>query len=272
MVEKISCLIALQNRSSFYIPCQPPGGFNSLLSNCFELHADANTTVLLSGCDDHFQSLRSEDVGWLKDCLGKKVLMPLALIISTIPSMVLDIGLELLNVLPLLALLALRARIVDFGPEELQSFFLSVPSTSLPSPLMTTNARGKRKASQVYGPMDSYLLGRNCDVSQLESAVNDMSRSSTNKKAGGSDYSVANKFPRKNEGHRALLDGIPLYYQHDGHSITIVGIQVRRQENKVLQYNLLILDPAHLCPIDPGIANGQEMEQLKKIDGVFIAF
>ncbi|KAJ6874449.1 hypothetical protein NC652_034206 [Populus alba x Populus x berolinensis] len=64
----------------------------------------------------------------------------------------------------------------------------------------------------------------------------------------------------------------PLYYQHDGHSITIVGIQVRRQENKVLQYNLLILDPAHLCPIDPGIANGQEMEQLKKIDGVFIAF
>uniref|UniRef100_B9IDD1 UFSP1/2/DUB catalytic domain-containing protein n=1 Tax=Populus trichocarpa TaxID=3694 RepID=B9IDD1_POPTR len=140
----------------------------------------------------------------------------------------------------------LRARIVDFGPEELQSLFLSVPSTSLPSPLMTTNARGKRKASQVYGPMDRYLVGRNCDVSQLESAVNDKSRSSTNNKAGE--------------------------IQHDGHSITIVGIQVRRQENKVLQYNLLILDPAHLCPIDPGIANGQEVEQLKKIDGVFIAF
>ncbi|KAJ6867895.1 hypothetical protein NC651_033050 [Populus alba x Populus x berolinensis] len=29
---------------------------------------------------------------------------------------------------------------------------------------------------------------------------------------------------------------------------------------------------SQLCPIDPGIANGQEMEQLKKIDGVFIAF
>lgn len=108
--------------------------------------------------------------------------------------------------------LGLRARIVDFGPEELQSFFLSVPSTSLPSPLMTTNARGKRKASQVYGPMDRYLVGRNCDVSQLESVVNDKSRSSTNNKAGGSDYSVANKFPWKNEGHRALLDGMWNYF------------------------------------------------------------
>jgi len=34
----------------------------------------------------------------------------------------------------------------------------------------------------------------------------------------------------------------------------------------------LLLPSFQLCPIDPGIANGQEMEQLKKIDGVFIAF
>ena len=85
MVEKISCLIALQNRSSFYIPCQPPGGFISLLSNCFELRADANTTVLLSGCDDHFQSLRSEDVGWVVVGVTPKCLVPICFPIDKMP-------------------------------------------------------------------------------------------------------------------------------------------------------------------------------------------
>lgn len=222
----------------------------------------------------------------------------------------------------------LRARIVDFGPKELQSFFLSVPGTSLTPPVVTANASDKRKAFQVYGPMDRYLLGRNSDVSQLDSIVNGQSQSSTNYMAGGSDHSMTNRFPRKKEGHQVLLDWVwnyfseeslttsvqnrqvvitnrvPLYFQHDGHSRTIVGIQFRRQQNGVPQYNLLILDPAHrtvalerslrenagwkklikrgahtlkkpqyqLCYIDPGIAIGEEMEQLKKIDSVFIEF
>lgn len=38
----------------------------------------------------------------------------------------------------------------------------------------------------------------------------------------------------------------PLYFQHDGHSRTIVGIQVKRQRNGMQQYNLLILDPSHV--------------------------
>lgn len=38
----------------------------------------------------------------------------------------------------------------------------------------------------------------------------------------------------------------PLYFQHDGHSRTIVGIQVKHQP-KGSQYNLLILDPGHVC-------------------------
>jgi hypothetical protein len=37
-------------------------------------------------------------------------------------------------------------------------------------------------------------------------------------------------------------------------------------------HRIFLLPSFQLCPIDPGIANGQEMEQLKKIDGVFIAF
>lgn len=50
---------------------------------------------------------------------------------------------------------------------------------------------------------------------------------------------------------KALFDR-PLYFQHDGHSRTIVGIQVKHQRNGILHYNLLVLDPGHviyLCAI-----------------------
>lgn len=38
--------------------------------------------------------------------------------------------------------------------------------------------------------------------------------------------------------------GRPLYFQHDGHSRTIIGIQVKHQQNGTKQFNLLILDPS----------------------------
>ncbi|KAF9667225.1 hypothetical protein SADUNF_Sadunf15G0000400 [Salix dunnii] len=155
---------------------------------------------------------------WLENCLRKKVLMPLALFISTTLSMVLDIGLELLNVLPLFDHLDFMLKLLILVLRNCKAFFL------------TTNARGKSKAFQVYGPMDRNLVGRNL--------------------------------------HPCT--------SNNGHSITIAGIQVRRQENRVLSTAFLILDPAHersaiyknnyLCHIDHGIVVGQEMEQLKKID------
>lgn len=43
----------------------------------------------------------------------------------------------------------------------------------------------------------------------------------------------------------------PLYFQHDGHSRTIVGIQTKFQRNGTQQYNLLILDPGHVSFILP---------------------
>ncbi|KAL6955483.1 hypothetical protein U1Q18_031918 [Sarracenia purpurea var. burkii] len=96
----------------------------------------------------------------------------------------------------------------------------------------------------------------------------------------------------------------PLYFQHDGHSRTIVGIQVKHQLKGEIQYNLLVLDPAHktaalerylkenvgwqklikrgvhtlkkpqyqLCYIDPGIAGADEVEQLKTLDSIYIEF
>lgn len=101
----------------------------------------------------------------------------------------------------------------------------------------------------------------------------------------------------------ACLDR-PLYFQHDGHSRTIVGIQVNHQQKRHLQYNLLVLDPAHstvalegllrqkvgweklvkrgmhtlkkpqyqLCYVDPGIASEEEMGKLKTIHSVFLEF
>lgn len=38
--------------------------------------------------------------------------------------------------------------------------------------------------------------------------------------------------------------GRPLYFQHDEHSRTIIGIQVKYQKNGTNQFNLLILDPS----------------------------
>ncbi|KAM1270167.1 hypothetical protein ACFX2I_002271 [Malus domestica] len=82
-----------------------------------------------------------------------------------------------------------------------------------------------------------------------------------------SDENSGNKFTRKSKGHQVLIDWIwnyfsdnnstksgnhqrgflsrPLYFQHDGHSRMIVGIQVKGQRNGVQQHNLLILDPGH---------------------------
>ena len=58
--EKISCIIGLQIRSTFY---KVETGLMALLKNCLELES-GNSTSILSGYVDHFQSIESEDVGW----------------------------------------------------------------------------------------------------------------------------------------------------------------------------------------------------------------
>ncbi|WCJ27549.1 Zinc finger-containing ubiquitin peptidase 1 [Euphorbia peplus] len=213
----------------------------------------------------------------------------------------------------------LRARIVDFGPKDLESLVLSIPGSRVVKP----NTRTKRKAFPVSGPMDRYVTGgRNRDV-----PVSVDTSCSTSQLAGGSNESLESNFSSDNKGHQVLLDWVwnyfskdtstssahhgrvivtnksPLYFQHDGHSRTIVGIEVRRQHNgSKLQYNLLILDPGHrtvalerslkenigwkkllkrgvhtlrkrqyqLCYIDPGVASGDEMEKLMAINSSFI--
>lgn len=98
------------------------------------------------------------------------------------------------------------------------------------------------------------------------------------------------------QGHIAASGCIPLYFQHQGHSRTIVGIQRRKRSTGSKEdIFLLVLDPSskteellhalrckkqwqklikrgihtlkkrsyQVCYIEPGIAQGEELEQLK---------
>ncbi|KAL2540329.1 Peptidase C78 [Abeliophyllum distichum] len=193
---------------------------------------------------------------------------------------------------------ALRARIVDFCGKD-----VSLGKTV-----------GKRKVMQVYGPMDKFLLKGD---SKIPGAV-----------SSGDGSCKHSNIPFGNiEGHQVLIDWVwnyfsgnnsiqtgnqrvvlsgkpPLYFQRDGHSRTIIGIQVQHQINGMQHYNLLILDPAsktralekslkenvgwqklikrgvhtlkkdqyQLCFIDPGIASGEELEKLKTLHSICVEF
>ncbi|KAK9292797.1 hypothetical protein L1049_020777 [Liquidambar formosana] len=368
--EKICHLMSLQIRSDFY---KVEDGLMALLRNCLESETE-NSTCILSGYVDHFQSIESEDVGWgcgwrniqmlsshllMQRQEAREVMFGGSGFIPDIASLQrwLEIAWErdfdtlgskqfnhkiygsrnwigTTECAALFRSFGLRARIVDFGPKEFESLCLSVPGSHPGAHGVNINNRGKRKAVQVYGPMDRYLLKRDQDVPQAGSGRHEKSSYSTvhlgDDLGSRISYELADNdkfdkcFTRKIEGHQVLFDWVwnyfsdnslsrsgnhcvtvsekaPLYFQHDGHSRTIVGIQVKHQWNGMPQYNLLILDPAHrtaalerslkdnvgwqklikrgvhtlkkpqyqLCYIDPGLALGEEMEQLKTLDSVF---
>ncbi|XP_015878623.1 uncharacterized protein LOC107414927 isoform X1 [Ziziphus jujuba] len=349
--EKIACLIALQTRSNFY---RIEGGLMTLLRNCLELEAE-DTTSILSGYVDHFQSIESEDVGWgcgwrniqmlsshllMQRQEAREVLFGGSGFIPDIPSLQrwLEIAWEkgfdvagseqfgnriyglkkwigTTECAALFRSFGFLAVIVDFGPKEYESLYPCDPSSSSGAEVKRIYNGGKKKAVKVHGPMDRYLLQRNCDIDQAFSCGNEMSTYSGR----------GNTLPTKSEGQHVLTDWVwnyfsdkssvksynrhvilsektPLYFQHDGHSRTIVGIQVRHQRNGMQQYSLLVLDPGHrtvtlerslrekagwqtyikrgvhtlrkqqyqLCYIDPGIASGRDIELLKTIDSAFI--
>ncbi|XP_058744656.1 uncharacterized protein LOC131617368 [Vicia villosa] len=364
MDEKISHLVDLQIKGEFH---NVNGGLMNLLRNCLESEG-GNSRSILSGYVDHFQSLQSEDVGWgcgwrniqmLSSHLlaekreAKDVLFGCSGFVPDIPSLQrwVEIAWErgfdepgsqqynhsiygskkwigATECAALLRSFGLRARMVDFGPKESESLYLSVPGSSVGEPeLVIVGDRRKRKAPNFCGPMDRYLSRCGGGVSQTSCGTNAESCSSlnvTNDKERGDE--CANKSGAKqNKAHQVLMDFVwnyfsnknsihfgykrvvfsektPLYFQHDGHSRTIVGIQVRHQQNGILHYNLLVLDPGHrtaaierslrekdgwqrfikrgvhtlrkqqyqLCYVDPGIASEEEMKKLKTMDSVFI--
>ncbi|KAI3997804.1 hypothetical protein MKX01_007691 [Papaver californicum] len=221
----------------------------------------------------------------------------------------------------------LRARIVDFGSSEIEALYCGA---NREAEYVEMNSKQKRNVEQVYGPMDNFLHGRN--LRRRQESINTSLQTRDNPSTSTSGYSNdgsgnSNKYCTKNiKGHDVLVDWVwnyfadeefsrldnhqrvtvskktPLYFQHEGHSRTIIGIQCKQpQHGSSKQYTLLILDPGHktkalewslkrnfgwqklikrgvhtlkkpqyqLCYTDHGIAHGKETEQLKTIDSIF---
>ncbi|PKI68686.1 hypothetical protein CRG98_010966 [Punica granatum] len=278
------------------------GGLLALLNNCLEFET-GDSTCILCGHVDHFQSIVSEDVGW--GCGWRNIQMLSSHLISErrearevlfggsgfVPDILsiqrwLEIawergfdrvGAEHFNhkiygsrswigtteCAALFCSFGLRAKIMDFGPEELEPLFLSIPGN-----FVTTSKGQQVLVDWVW----NYFSG--------ETPI---------------------EFERRKV---TLSNKSPLYFQHDGHSRMIIGIQVKHQGDGKRQCSLLVLDPGHrtdtlekslrrnsgwqrlikrgvhtlkkpqyqLCYVDPGIATGEEFEQLKTIDSVYVKF
>lgn len=202
----------------------------------------------------------------------------------------------------------LRARIVDFD------------SMTSKQPLNHRNPGYKLAGKQSHGPMDKFLQRTMNEDSQVGPSACDKHlpekdchhQGKNQGKIYGPQVLVdwvwkyfACEFGSRLDGSKSVLisEKTPLYLQRDGHSRTIVGIQM--QKGKCASdhhYSLLVLDPAHrtaalersladnngwqklikrgthtlkkpqyqLCYVDPGIAHGVEMEQLKIVDSILV--
>ncbi|AES72695.2 putative peptidase C78, ubiquitin modifier-specific peptidase 1/ 2 [Medicago truncatula] len=309
MDEKISCLIGLQTRSNFY---KVEAGLIALLRNCLESETE-NSKSILSCCIDHFQSLNSEDAGW--GCGWRNIQMLSSHLLAQRPEarevlfggsgfvpdiLSLQRWLEIAwekgfdapgaaqldhavygskkwigttECSALLRSFALRARIVDFGPKESQSVVgISVDNTV--DKTRNDKMANSKVKSEAYQVLMDFVWNYFSDENSIQFG----------------------------QQHVVICEKTPLYFQHDGHSRTIVGVQAKHQQNGILPYNLLVLDPAHstatlerslkqkigwqklikkdrntlkkpqyqLCYVDPGIASEEEMEDLKTIDSIFL--
>ncbi|XP_066324632.1 uncharacterized protein [Miscanthus floridulus] len=328
--EQISCLIRAQIRSKVQ---EVEGGIMSLLRGCLESEA-GSLTSMISGYIEHHQSLSSEDKGWgcgwrniqmLSSHLLKQrpearvVLFGGSGFVPDIPSLQrwLEIAWDkkfdtigsshfhnkvygakkwigTTECATLFRSFGLRARIVDFDSTE-------------SSDLQSKN--GRRAASQVQGPMDKFLIKNNSPKSSSELCQED-----AQSMRGGQvlvdwvcNYFASERSDRFATQRVTVSNKTPLYFQHQGHSRTIVGIQKKMGHcGSQEQYTLLILDPGHrtadlerslrskkgwqrlvkrgvdtlrepqyqLCYVDPGIASLEEMEQLKDInnDSILVRF
>ncbi|KAI3893771.1 hypothetical protein MKW92_008416 [Papaver armeniacum] len=335
--EKISCLVNLQLRSFYY---KVEGSLMALLRRCLELERE-NSTCILSSYIDHFQSVESEDRGWgcgwrniqmlsshllMQRQEAKEVLFGGWLEIAWQRGFDIDGSNSLKNEVygTNKWIGTTEMRHLDFGSKELESLYCG---GNRGAEHVEMNSEAKRKVEQVYGPMDNFLLGRNLRRQQQQpittgpdSQTRDSPSTSTSGYSNGFNGSAkSNKNGVKNiKGHDVLVDWVwklfcrrgvqqvgqsptPLYFQHQGHSRTIVGIQRKQPQDGSKQYTLLILDPGHktkalewslkqnfgwqklikrgvhtlkkpqyqLCYIDQGIASEKETEQMKTIDSIF---
>ncbi|URE13919.1 Peptidase family C78 [Musa troglodytarum] len=313
--HETSLLIGSQIKSTFY---NVQGGLMALIRQCLELE-NGNTIAIVSGHVDHYQSNESEDIGW--GCGWRNIQMLSSHLLVQRPDardvmfggsgfvpdiLSLQRWLEIAwkrgfdtygfdyfgqkiygskkwigttECATILRSFGLRARIVDFD------------SMTSKQPLNNGNHRSKLAGKQSHGPMDKFLQRTMNEDSQV--LVDWVWK-----------Y-FACEFDSRLDGSKSVLisEKTPLYLQHDGHSRTIVGIQMQKGKcASEHHYSLLVLDPAHrtaalersladnngwqrlikrgihtlkkpqyqLCYVDPGIAHGVEMEQLKIIDSILV--
>ncbi|KAL5196469.1 hypothetical protein ABZP36_008383 [Zizania latifolia] len=328
--DQISCLLRVQIRSRIQ---EIEGGIMNLLKSCLESEAGSSTSII-SGHVDHHQTLSSEDKGWgcgwrniqmLSSHLLKQrpeardALFGGAGFVPDIPSLqrwleiAWDKKFDTLGSIhfdskvygakkwigttecaALLRSFGLRARVVDFDNTE---------SSGLHS------KNGKHVVNQVRGPMDKFLIK---NVSS-RSTSSELCQEDAENMRGQQvlvdwvwNYFASKRSDRLHSSQRVFVsDKTPLYFQHQGHSRTIVGIQKQKgQRGSQDRFTLLILDPGHitadldralrskagwqrlvkrgvhtlrkpqyqLCYVDPGIASSEEMEHLKIIDSILVRF
>lgn len=244
--EKLVSLISLQSKSIFY---RVEGGLMALMRNCLESEAE-NTTSILSGYVDHFQSIQSEDVGWgcgwrnvqmlsshllYQSLEARQVLFGGSGFVPDIPSLQrwLEIawergfdvhGAEHFNhkiygtkkwigtteCAALFRCLGIRAMIVDFGPKELEPHYLSIPGSSLGAEVDRIYNGGKRKGIQVRGPMDRYVLRRNYDV--LQESSKKIEKPTHYCFQHSESVGFENNSTRKSEDPQVLMDWIWNYF------------------------------------------------------------
>ncbi|ESQ32009.1 hypothetical protein EUTSA_v10004343mg [Eutrema salsugineum] len=336
--DKAASLVRSQTKSPFYSVGN--GGLICLLKTCLESELKSKSkplecsTSLLSGFVDHFQASK-EDKGWgcgwrniQMQCShllshrqeAKRVLFGGSNFVPDIPSLqrwlelAWNNGFDVAGALhfnnqicgskrwigttecaALLRSFGLKARVVDFAPKKSQAMYLSVPGSTIAPKIKS------------YGPMDRFVIkkGESGKGKTVDSHGSNLSRTSKGAVLMGWvwNYFSDNRLNVSSGVH--MTSKAPLYFQHEGHSRTIVGIQRRLQGTTFTpQYNLLILDPgdftrgiekalvekrgwegflkrgAHTltCPeyqilyVDNGIADGEELEQLKTIDSHFVEF
>ncbi|KAG2399563.1 Ethylene-responsive transcription factor [Vigna angularis] len=170
-----------------------------------------NSISILSGYVDHFQCLESEDAGW--GCGWRNIQMLSSHVLVQRPEARKALFGGSGFVPDILSLQ--RARVVDFGPKESQS----IPGSSADNAGNETSVhlvKKKDKGGRGYQVLMDFVWNYFLDENSIQ-------------------------FGQK---HVVISEKTPLYFQHDGHSRTIVGIQVNHQQKRHLQYNLLILDPA----------------------------
>lgn len=234
MASKISFLVGSQIKSDFH---KINYGLVLLLRKCLEQERDSSTTTYLSSYVDHFQSVVSEDLGW--GCGWRNIQMLSSFVISErsdakdvlfggsgfvpdLPSLQrwLEIAWErgfdvvgsahfnqsiygsrswigATECAALFRSFGLRARVVDFSDKDFENLYLSVPNT-----VKRNDVTGKRKALQVLGPMDRYLVRKNCDANVGGEICRDL--------GSGNDVEMA-----KSDRHQILMDWVWNYFSDE---------------------------------------------------------